>query len=120
VAGDSFVIVSASAVLLAVAAVASVRLVPLVTLAMVSLVGIPAPEICKPTSDAVTVPVVIVTFGLSLVVVPSFVVIVAALGAHFSRTRFAALPETCCMNATCVPSPESETEVTSAPVVPVL
>ena len=123
VAGDSATMVSVSAVetvpVVAAANVMDVAGLP-VTLAMVSPAGISVPEICIPTSDAVTVPVVIVTVVLPLVKVPLTPAGGVGLAAHFSRTSSAAPPVTCCMNATCVPSPERTGEVTTAPVVPVL
>jgi len=76
----------------AVVAAASVTLGP-VTLTMVSLAGIPAPEICIPTSAEVTVPVVIMTVVLALRKVPLTPAGGVGLGAHLRRTRLAVFAE---------------------------
>ena len=78
------------------------------------------PEICIPTSDAVIVPAAIVTVVLPLAKVPVTPTGGVGLAAHFSRTSSAAPPVTCCINATCLPSPDRTGEVTTAPVAPVL
>jgi hypothetical protein len=78
-------------VLFAVVAVASVTTGPL-TLTMVSLAGIPAAEICIPTSAAVTVPAVIKTVLLFITKITWTPVGGVGLGAHFRITRLAVVP----------------------------
>jgi hypothetical protein len=96
----------------AVVAAASVTWGP-VTLTMVSLAGIPAPEIFIPTSAEVTVPVEIMTVRLALRKVPVTPMGGVGLGAHLRRTRLAAVPFDS-MKAICFPSRERIGDVVTA------